>query len=237
MARVTFRNTILRGIDDDAIQRLALRPIALESRQVLEKAGGKVEQLVFVEEGIASMTTSFRDGSQVESGMFGPEAAVGASALAGLCISRNNVIIQVPGHGWTSGLQAAQREFRRQERFYELVLRYIQSQVVQAAQSAGCNARHNVQQRLSRWLLTCMDRAETDVLQLTQEFLSYMLGVERPAVTVVAGKLQELGLIEYSRGSLRILDQKGLERLACECYQVVVGELRDFCTFADQLAT
>lgn len=236
MTAAGYRNVILQHLDADALERLRLRPIQLELRQMLEAPGGRIENMVFIEEGIGSMTTTFEDGSQVEAGMFGFESAIGASALMGIRRSRNHIAVQVPGHGWTSPKEAAEREFRRLDCFHDLVLRYMQSQILQATQSCGCNARHNVQQRLSRWLLLAHDRTDEDVLQLTQDFLAAMMGVERPAVTLVAGKLQQKGLIEYSRGRVRIVDASGLESVACECYQVAKRELQAFREYADERA-
>ncbi|HZZ39181.1 MAG TPA: Crp/Fnr family transcriptional regulator [Acidobacteriaceae bacterium] len=230
---MNFRNVILQHLDADAIERLRLRSVPLELAQTLEDPGSRIDNIFFLEEGIGSMTTMFEDGSQVEAGMFGWESAIGAPSLMGIRKSRNHIAVQVPGHAWVASKEVAEQEFRRLDCFHDLVLRYMQSQILQATQSCGCNARHNVQQRLSRWLLLCRDRTSADVLQLTQDFLAAMLGVERPAVTVVAGKLQELGLIEYSRGRVRITDRDGLEALACECYQVARSELQAFREYAD----
>lgn len=234
MALGEYRNLILQHLDRETIERLRLRSVALELRQTLEAPGGRIDSLFFIEEGIGSMTTTFEDGSQVEAGMFGFESAIGASALMGIRASRNHIAVQVPGHAWMAPKDAAEEEFRKVGSFHDMVLRYMQSQILQATQSCGCNARHNVQQRLSRWLLLCRDRTSADVLQLTQDFLAAMLGVERPAVTVVAGKLQDRGLIEYNRGRVRITDRPGLEAVACECYAVSRRELQAFREYADE---
>lgn len=236
MNRTGFRNLILQHLEVEAIERLELRPADLELAMVLERPGGTIGQLFFIEEGVGSMTTIFEDGSQVEAGMFGFESAIGASALMGVRSSNYQIAMQVPGYGYTVAKEVAEREFRRFDVFHDLVLRYITSQSMQAAQAAGCNARHQVQQRLSRWLLLCRDRVSTDVLQLTQEFLAAMLGVERPAVSIVAGKLQEQGLIEYSRGRVRIVDREGMEGLSCECYWVIRKELEAFASYARERA-
>jgi CRP-like cAMP-binding protein len=237
VAAESFRNLILRYLDRDAVERLQLHKVRLEQAQPLEKLGAPIQEMFFIEEGLGSMTTCFADGSQVESGIFGLESAIGAAALMGRQKSMNNIAVQMAGSAWVTTIALAHREFRRRELFHDLVLRYVQSQVLQAAQAAGCNARHNVQQRLSRWLLACRDRVTTDLLALTQEFLAMMLGVERPAVSVVAGKLQNRGLIEYSRGRVRILDRPGLEALACECYQVLGREKEEFIRFGQALST
>lgn len=236
MVAANFRNMILEHLDQDAIERLRLRPMELEQGRILESPGGRIDNIVFIEEGIGSMTTTFTDGSQVEAGMFGFDSAIGAAALMGIRQSRNHIAVQVPGHGWAAPKDAAEREFRRMDCFHDMVLRYMQSQILQATQSCGCNARHNVQQRLSRWLLLCQDRTDEDVLQLTQDFLAAMLGVERPAVTTVAGKLQQRGLIEYSRGRVRVTDRQGLESVACECYEVSRRELQAFREYAEERA-
>jgi len=230
-----FRNLILKYLDRDAVERLQLRRVRLEQAQPLERLGAPIHEMFFIEEGLGSMTTCFADGSQVESGIFGLESAIGAAGLMGIEQSANNIAVQMPGSAWVTSIALADREFRRREHFHDLVLRYTQSQIVQAAQAAGCNARHNVQQRLSRWLLACRDRVMSDLLLLTQEFLAIMLGVERPAVSVVAGKLQNQSLIEYSRGKVRILDRPGLEAVACECYQVLRRERDEFIRFAQEL--
>lgn len=235
MAADGFRNLILKYLDPDAVERLHLRRAPLAQAQPLEKPGVPIREMFFIEEGLGSMTTCFADGAQVESGIFGLESAIGASALMGRSESANNIAVQIPGSAFITTITLAAQEFRRRERFHELVLRYVQSQVLQAAQAAGCNARHNVQQRLSRWLLACRDRVTSEVLPLTQEFLAIMLGVERPAVSVVAGKLQSQGLIEYSRGRVRIVDDAGLQALACECYQVLHREKNEFIRYAESL--
>ncbi len=119
-------------------------------------------------------------------------------------------------------------EFAKGGRFQELVLRYVQAQLVQTSQSAGCNSHHQIPQRLSRWLLLCADRAESNVLPLTQEYIADMLGTVRTSVSLAAEDLQREGLIQYSRGKVTIQDRSGLERRACECYRVVKNHLDNY---------
>lgn len=234
MADHRFRNTILNHLDSQAVQRLQLQPANFELGKVLERNDGRIEHIFFLEDGIGSMTTIFEDGSQVEAGMFGYEAAIGAAALMGVKTAKNQIAMQLPGHGHRTTKDVAQREFRRGELFHDLVLRYTQSQSVQTSQAAGCNARHGVQQRLSRWLLVSRDRVTSDVMEFTQEFLAAMLGVARPAVNAVARDLQERGGIRYSRGRVEIADRKILESLACECYWRIRGDLEEFREYADE---
>jgi CRP-like cAMP-binding protein len=227
----TFKNTLLKNLDGDIIDRLALRPVTFEVMHEIEFPGRPIEHLFFVEEGMASMTATFADGSQVEVGMFGHASVIGVSALMGTKRSLNRIYTQIEGCGFSCTVEAAQKEFRRGGAFQALVLRYVQAQLVQAAQSTGCNAKHNMEQRLARWLLMCADRAHTETLKLSQEFLADMLGSTRPTVSITAGSLKEEGLIDYSRGVIRILDAKRLEARACECYQLIKDYLDNYAEF------
>jgi CRP-like cAMP-binding protein len=112
-----------------------------------------------------------------------------------------------------------------------LALRYVQAQLVQALQSAGCNATHSFEQRLARWLLICADRAGSETFKMSQQFLSDMLGNTRSTVSITAVHLKQENLIEYTRGVIRILDQKGLEKRACECYHVIRDHLDNYAEF------
>jgi CRP-like cAMP-binding protein len=226
-----YKNTLLRAFDPELIERLQLRPVKFEVDQEIEKMGGPIRHLYFVEEGMASMTTTFEDGSQVEVGMFGYESVIGISALMGTKQSLNRVYTQIAGRGYRCGIEVAHQEFDRCGAFQRLSLRYVQAQLLQAMQSAGCNAVHDLEQRLSRWLLICADRANTDQFKMSQEYLSHMLGVTRPTVSVAAGHLKHEGLLNYARGQITILDRSGLERRACECYQVIKNHLNNYAAF------
>jgi CRP-like cAMP-binding protein len=227
----TFKNTILKNLDADIIARLSLRPVVFELLHEIEFPGKPINHLFFVEEGMASMTATFDDGSQVEVGMFGYESVIGVSALMGTKESLNRVYTQIEGSGFSCTIETARNEFRRGEAFQRLMLRYVQAQLVQAAQSAGCNAKHNMEQRLARWLLLCRDRAHTETLRLSHEFIADMLGSTRPTVSIAAGSLKEEGLIDYNRGVIRILDAQRLEEKACKCYQIIKDYLEDYTEF------
>jgi CRP-like cAMP-binding protein len=226
-----YRNSILKTLDREVVARLCLRPVVLEVEHELEFPGQPIAHLFFIEEGVASMTTTFQDGTQVEVGMFGYEGVVGVSALMGTKRSLNRVYTQIPGHGYSCAIEVARREFGRGGEFQSLTLRYVQAQLLQAAQSAGCNAKHDVEQRLARWLLQCADRAHGTVFALSQEFIAEMLGSTRPTVSTAAGLLKESGLIQYSRGVIRLLDVPGLEARACECYRVIRDHLDNYTEF------
>src|ERR1035441_9083049 len=216
-----FKNTLLKALDGDIIERLRLQPVKFGLKHEIENPGDPIDHLYFLEEGMASMTTTFKDGSQVEVGMFGYESVIGVSALMGTKKSLNRVYTQIAGYGYSCHVEDARREFRLGGDFQSLALRYVQAQLVQAAQSAGCNAKHKVEQRLARWLLLCADRANSPTFTMSHEYLFQMLGNTRPTVSLAARLLKEQKLIEYSRGAIRILDVAGMEKTACECYHVI----------------
>jgi CRP-like cAMP-binding protein len=231
-----FQNSILRALDRDVIGRLGLHPVQFEVMHEIEFPGKTVARLYFVETGMASMTTTFTDGSQVEVGTFGYESMIGVSGLMGTRRSLNRVYTQIAGHGYVCPLEAGRAEFDRTGAFQRLALRYVQAQLVQAMQSAACNAKHEVDQRLARWLLICADRAHSNTFRMSQEFLSEMLGSTRPSVSLAAGVLKDMGLVRYTRGMIEILDVAGLEGRACECYRVIRDHLDDALEFEASIA-
>ena len=226
-----IKNTLLKALDGDIIERLRLQPVKFELKHEIENPGDLIDNLYFLEEGMASMTTTFKDGSQVEVGMFGYESVIGVSALMGTKKSLNRVYTQIAGHGYSCRVDDARKEFRLGGAFQALVLRYVQAQLVQAMQSAGCNAKHNFEQRLARWLLICADRAYTDRFKISHEFLADMLGGRRPTISTTAAILKRKGLIEYTRGEIHILDIPGLTKASCECYLIIKNHLDNYTEF------
>jgi CRP-like cAMP-binding protein len=226
-----FKNTLLNALHADIIARLGLKPVKFELKHVIENPGDPIDRLYFLEEGMASMTTTFKDGSQVEVGMFGYESVVGVSALMGTRRSLNRIYTQIAGHGYVCHVEDARREFRLGGNFQFLALRYVQAQLVQAMQSAGCNAKHTFEQRLARWLLICADRAHVTMFKISHEFLADMLGGRRPTISTTAGILKRKGLIQYSRGEIRILDVPGLTKASCECYLIMKDYLDNYTKF------
>jgi CRP-like cAMP-binding protein len=226
-----FKNTVLKALDGEIIERLCLQPVKFELKHEIEYPGNMIDRLYFLEEGMASMTTTFKDGSQVEVGMFGYESVIGISSLMGTKKSLNRVYTQIAGHGYSCHVEDARREFRLGGDFQSLALRYVQAQLVQAMQSAGCNAKHNFEQRLARWLLICADRARIDTFKISHEFLADMLGGRRPTISTTAAILKRKGLIEYTRGEIRILDVPGLTKASCECYLTIKDYLDNYTKF------
>jgi CRP-like cAMP-binding protein len=230
-----YANSLLRALPPDVVERLRPEKVTFELRHEIEFPGKPIHHLFFLESGMASMTATFEDGEQVEVGMFGFESIIGVSALMGTRQSLNRVYTQIAGDGFRITLARARMEFQRGEIFQSLALRYVQAQLLQAMQSAGCNAKHEVNQRLARWLLLCADRVQSNTFLLSQEFLGDMLGVRRTSVTMAALTLRQAGLISYSRGKINILDVPGLKAVACECYQVIKDHLDSYTEFDTSL--
>ena len=232
-----FANRILQNLSADEVLRLRLHRVDLPSGREIEFPGSPIENLFFLETGVALMTTTFENGSQVEVGLFGFESVLGLSALMGTRRSLNRVYMLLGGRGFAAPIAEARAEFLRCKDFQNLALRSVQAQLSQVAQSAGCNAKHDVEQRLARWLLLCVDRSGGRTLAMSQESLATMLGVRRMSAGLAAGRFKELGLIDHRRGEIQILDPRGLEAKACECYRAVKQHLDDSTEFDTGFST
>jgi CRP-like cAMP-binding protein len=226
-----YNNILLKAFGTDVISRLGLHALVFKAGQRLEMPGQPIKHVYFLESGMASMTTVFADGREVEVGMFGYESMIGVSALIGTKTNLYHIYTQIEGTGYRCTLEAAKKEFGNHGIFQKLALRYVQALLVQFMQSAGCAAMHNSEQRLSRWLLISADRSHFESFKMSQEFLSHMLGSTRPTVSLVAGILKKENLITYTRGQVRILDRKGLEKRSCECYRIITSYLADYAAF------
>ena len=226
-----FSNKLLQNLAPDAIERLHLREVKLEVEHEMEYPGQPIRHMFFIQDGIGSMTVTFENGSQVEVGMFGYEAVIGVSALMGTKRSLNRVYMQVAGSALACSIESATAEYLRFSEFHNLALRYVQAQLTQATQSAACNAKHDVEQRLARWLLLCADRVKGRRIPIAHQFLADMLGVTRSSVAIAAHQLREEGLIEYGRAEVYVPDPSALEKRACECYRVVRDHLENYTEF------
>ena len=159
-----------------------------------------------------------------EMGLVGNDGAVGISIFLGGDTAPNRALVQLAGGALRMSAKTLQEEFRQWGPVHALMLRYTQALIAQISQTAVCNRLHSVEQRLCRWLLLSHDRVDTDELLMTQEHIAIMLGSRREGVTAAAGRLQDLGVIRYSRGHIEIISRPKLEAHACECYQVVKDE-------------
>jgi CRP-like cAMP-binding protein len=173
---------------------------------------------------LLSMVTTMEDGATVESGTIGREGMSGTAVILNAGQTTMPTFCQIPGDAVRVRAEHVREAYERSAGVRKIFNRYVHTVVVVGSQSSACNALHRVEARTCRWLLMSSDGVASDEVNLTQEYLAAMLGVRRPGVTEVAGKLRSEGLIDYSRGSIRILDRPGMERRACECYGRVKGE-------------
>ncbi len=204
---------------------LTLRPLMtfapLELRQTLQRPDAIVDFAYFPDSGMLSMVANMADGGQAEVGLVGREGMVGMSLLSGADTSFAETMVQLEGGVWRMAAANFRSEIKTNAPFRSMVLRYSEALQAQVMQTAACNGRHGLEQRLARWLLMAQDRGANGNLRLTQEFLAMMLGVHRPSLTLSAGVLQRAGLIRYSGGEIAVLDRAGLEAASCECYAAV----------------
>jgi CRP-like cAMP-binding protein len=221
-----FRNRILACLPTEEIERLSphLSPVTLERDHTMLEDGQTVVDGYFLETGIASFVVATEDGRTAEAGIVGRCGMVGIPILLGTHSMPGRTFMQVPGTGFRISAESMRREFERPGEFRRLLLRYLQAQLVQTSQIAACNRLHDIEERLARWLLLCHDRMDSNDLQVTQEFVGQMLGAPRTTVTLVVGLLQKAGLVDSSRGHILIVNRKGLEDVACECYRVINAE-------------
>jgi CRP-like cAMP-binding protein len=201
-----------------------LKPVTCSLGDVIYESGGEMKYVYFPTTSHVSLLYTMINGSTAEMGLVGNEGVVGIALFMGGETTPNRAVIQGSGEALKLKAKALQYEFSRGGEFQHLLLRYTQALITQISQTAVCNRLHSIEQRLCRWLLMTRDRVRSDELQMTQEFISHMLGVRREGVTTTAGSLQQLGLISYVRGHIRIVDRTGLETHACECYAVVKEE-------------
>ncbi len=174
----------------------------------------------FLTSGIASVITAMDDGGTAEVGLIGREGLVGSFHLLGPARVSTECFIQLTATALRIPFADLTGAFRNNEEIRDRTLEFVQEQAISLSQLAGCNRLHESEERLARWLLTAQDRTGTDVLDFTQEFLGMMLGARRSTVTVIAGVLQRSGLIEYHRGSVKILNRESLEAASCDCYKI-----------------
>lgn len=222
----SVRNMLLTALPRAEYERLlpALEPIRLPRNAVLYETHSAIRHAYFLTGGMVSLLSTTEDGKTIEVGMIGNEGIVGIPVILGMSDAPYRTTVQIPVTALRVGAGALREEFNRRGMLHTLLLRYTHTLVTQLSQSAVCNRFHTTEERLCRWLLTSRDRVRSDTLSLTQETISQMLGTPRTGVTMTAGILQSNGLISYSRGKIKIIDRRGLEDAACECYGVVRRE-------------
>lgn len=220
------QNLLLAALSPDVQQRVfpQLELVTLPLGKVLYESGDTLRHVYFPTDAIVSLLYVLESGASAEISVVGHEGLVGVAVFMGGESTTNRAVTQSAGSAFRMKGQALRDEFDRHGEMLVLVLRYSQALITQMAQTAVCNRHHSIDQQLCRWLLLSLDRLADNRLTMTQELIANMLGVRREGVTEAAGKLQDLGIIEYNRGHITVLDRPKLERLCCECYAVVKRE-------------
>ncbi len=220
-------NHILSSISAEESARLrpSMQHTTLSLGQVIYEAGARLDYLYFPTTCVVSWLYTTQDGSTAEVALTGNDGVVGVSLFLGSGTAPHRAVVPIGGDAIKIPARILQAEFSRGGLLQHTLLRYTQAFITQISQTAVCNRLHSVEQRLCRWLLLCLDRVNYSEFLMTQEYIGNMLGGRRESVTVAAGRLQDAGLIHYSRGRIKILDRQGLEAIVCECYQIVEDEL------------
>jgi CRP-like cAMP-binding protein len=223
ITRIPTNNYILNSLPDEDYQGLHphLEELNLPLGMSIYRADEPIKHVYFPNSAMISVVTNTSSGESVEAGVIGWEGMAGVEVLMGVDSTSNESMVQIANGAARMSTEAVRKEFEKCQGLHKIALLYIHSLLMQVSQTALCNRLHSLEQRLSRWLLMCRDRALTDELRLTQEFLSIMLGVNRPTVSIAATNLQNAGYIRYSRGRITIVNGKKLEELTCECYKAV----------------
>ncbi|HEU5411425.1 MAG TPA: Crp/Fnr family transcriptional regulator [Candidatus Acidoferrales bacterium] len=217
------RNCMLASIPDEEFEELRanLSYVRMSVGENLHMPKDGIRWAYFVNSGMVSLLVGMKGGKTVEVGVAGYEGMTGVTLAAGLKHTTHMAVTEVAGDAFRIEAEALEEAFKRAPELLQRANRFGAIQGMQVAQTAACNRLHDVSQRMARWLLMTDDRVREKTLHVTHDFLSMMLGTDRPTVTAGAIELQESGVIEYSRGKLRILDRKKLEAAACECYWAI----------------
>jgi CRP-like cAMP-binding protein len=216
-------NRLLAALPAADYRRLApeLLPVSFSLGKVLYESQGRMEYVYFPTTSHVSLLYTMLDGSTAEVGLVGNEGLVGIALFMGGDTTPNRAIVQGAGNAFKMKASVMQEEFKLGGALQLLLLRYTQALITQISQTAVCNRLHTTEQRLCRWMLMTHDRTHSDQLDMTHEFISHMLGIQREAVSLVARRLRQKGAIDYTRGRIQITDRRILEECSCECYQVV----------------
>ena len=220
------QNHLLDALPKPEFDRLLpnLELIQMKLGDALYESGGRLQHVYFPTTSIISLLYVMEDGASAEIAVVGNEGILGVSLFMGGETTPSRAVVQSAGWGYRLKSQILKQEFNLGGPMMRLLLRYTQALITQMSQTAVCNRHHSVEQQLCRWLLLSLDRLSGNELSMTQELIANMLGVRREGVTEAAGKLQRAGLIDYSRGHIKVLNRPGLELRVCECYQVVKTE-------------
>lgn len=221
-------NQLLARLDSSQFAALtaAARIEALRVGQIVHPPESTVQDVYFPLTGTVSLVSLSAEGTMVEAATIGNEGTTGVPVFLAGDLGPLQIVAQVAGDAAVVPARVFQAELRDGSSLTDTMRRYTQAQMLQTAQTAMCNRLHELHERAARWLLQTHDRVPGDMFGLTHEFLSVMLGVRRPTVTVALGTLEQAGLIGAGRGSITVRDRDALEAASCECYRVITNEYR-----------
>ena len=220
------QNLLLAALPREDYERLLphLEPVALPQGWIVHRAGEREKCLYFLTAGIVSRLHVTQDGASAEFAVTGREGVIGVASFLGGESTPSQAVVLRAGHAYRLATRRLKDEIERGGPLPGLLLRYTQALIAQTGQIAACNRHHSLEQRLSRWILSYLDRQASNELMMTQDLIARLLGVRRQGVTQAAGRLQWEGLIHYSRGRITVLDRARLEARVCECYAAVKRE-------------
>jgi CRP-like cAMP-binding protein len=223
------KNQLLTALIDGDYQHLAphLKRVNLSLGDVIYIADRNIEYVYFPENSAVSLLATLDNGSTTEVGLIGHEGMVGLTIFLGGALSPEKALVQMSGTAVRLSASILRDELRVGGRLQYLLLRYTRAFIALMSQSIACSQHHRLEQRFARWLLMMHDYAESDTLKLTHEMVAGMIGTRRAGVTVAALALREQGLIDASRGHVKVLDRKRLETASCECYELIRTEFRN----------
>jgi CRP-like cAMP-binding protein len=223
---IARQNRLLAKLPHDDIQ--AMLPYSQHVRLGLSEgifeSGQPLEYAYFPTKGLLSIVRQMHDGDMIEVAALGTDGGVGTQVLLGQRMLPYRCFVQIEGSAIRVGIDTLRELATQRSTFQQYLLRYHSSLTIQIMQNAACNGLHSIATRCCRWLLIARDRIDSEEIHLTHEYLGHMLGVRRAGVTEVLRELRELGLINYTRGHITLLDPAALEEKACECYRVIAEE-------------
>jgi CRP-like cAMP-binding protein len=216
-------NKILLAMTDAEFEiiRPYLKFVLLPSHLRLHESHDPFKYVHFPNEGLISLVIVMENGKTVEAGIVGSEGVSGMNAVAGLSHGPMREVMQIGGDGFRIRISDLKTTLGATRNFQRILERYSTLLGLHVAQTAACNRLHDIDRRLARWLLMAHDRVDSGTLRITHDFLATMLGTDRPSVSQAAGNLQKMNIIQYSRGTVKIMNRTALEGRACECYGVI----------------
>jgi CRP-like cAMP-binding protein len=221
-----FKNRILASLPEAELNRLREHLVPMDLPQRMTLMEGPADYGYFLESGLASAVVQLENGASVEVGVIGRDGIAGIPILLGTGNVPGCVFMQIAGSGFRIEADQLKREYAAPGEFRRLAQRYVQAFIIQASQTAACNAVHNLTERLARWLLTCHDRVDSDQLRLADDFLGRMLAAPLPKMCAAADLLSRAGFIDYSDGVITVRQREALENTSCDCYWAVRKEFQ-----------